>query len=63
MIEDTEAVITARLRQVARLNLARPRRGPVDMSEEAITRRLREVSALRRLCIALGAATRVPPQD
>lgn len=30
----------------------------VDMSREAVTVRLRQVSQLRRLCLALGRATR-----
>jgi hypothetical protein len=32
----------------------------VDMSEAAVTSRLKRVSQLRRLCLALGKATVVP---
>jgi len=32
----------------------------VDMSPEAIARRLREASELRRLCLSLGKARRIP---
>lgn len=33
----------------------------VDMSASAVTVRLKRVSQLRRLCLALGKATPVPP--
>lgn len=33
----------------------------VDMSPAAVTVRLKRVSQLRRLCLALGKATPVPP--
>jgi hypothetical protein len=33
----------------------------VDMSPEAVSTRLRRVSQLRRLCLALGKATPVAP--
>ena len=33
----------------------------VDMSPEAVTARLKRVSQLRRLCLALGKATPVAP--
>jgi hypothetical protein len=33
----------------------------VDMSASAVTLRLRRASQLRRLCLALGKATPIPP--
>ncbi len=33
---------------------------PVDMSDAAVTRRLRQASELRRLCISLGQSRKIP---
>lgn len=49
-----ERLLESFLQQEAR----RRRRPPTDLSPEAVGRRLRRVSELRDLCLALGRATR-----
>jgi hypothetical protein len=57
MIDMSAQAISARLRRAAsESDLSTPRRlsYKLDMSSRGITRRLRKVEALRRLCLELG---------
>jgi hypothetical protein len=58
------AEVTGRLRELSRLaDLRADRRldAKLDMSPAAVTRRLRRQSALRALCLRLGAGKRPGP--
>ena len=46
--------------ELAQDDIERLEGGKVDMSPTAVTLRLKRVSQLRRLCLALGKATVVP---
>ena len=57
----TVAEVSARLLEASRLAVFDPHRRldvKADMSPEAISRRLRRVSALRDLCLRLGSLPR-----
>lgn len=60
----SETVVDAWLREAARLSAeSRMASGRVDMSPEAVTRRLREVAEMSRLCLDLAASRPVRASD
>ena len=59
MIDMSAQAITHRLREVARSTSLRPQdrlEQKIGYEMEAVTRRLRQASALQRMCIQLGRA-------
>ena len=57
-------VVTARLRQLARLSLeAPPSVAPIEMSSSAVTNRLLECAEISALAWQLGACVRAAPDS